>query len=177
MRVAAMNWMQVEAYLQRDDRAVLPLGSTEQHSYLRLTVDCILPEQVAAEAAEPLGISTDLWAALRAFDGPGIGAPAAAGGGGAALAELVVVAEALGREPPAFPEDAGVTRMAAAPGELGRDELMLEAAAVLCGTMLMASGTSGNGPDSHDSSTTLSTLLPRKRISGRASGTALRFST
>jgi creatinine amidohydrolase len=51
-----MNWMQVEEYLQRDDRAVLPLGSTEQHSYLRLTVDCILPERVAGEAAEPLGI-------------------------------------------------------------------------------------------------------------------------
>ena len=56
MRISDMNWMQVEAYLQRDDRAVLPLGSTEQHSYLRLTVDCILPERVAAEAAEPLGI-------------------------------------------------------------------------------------------------------------------------
>jgi creatinine amidohydrolase len=51
-----MNWMQVEEYLQKDDRAVLPLGSTEQHSYLSLTVDCILPERVAAEAAEPLGI-------------------------------------------------------------------------------------------------------------------------
>ncbi len=51
-----MNWMQVEEYLRRDDRAVLPLGSTEQHAYLRLTVDCILPERVAAEAAEPLGI-------------------------------------------------------------------------------------------------------------------------
>jgi creatinine amidohydrolase len=56
VRIADMNWMQVEAYLKRDDRAVLPLGSTEQHSYLRLTVDCILPERVAAEAAEPLGI-------------------------------------------------------------------------------------------------------------------------
>jgi creatinine amidohydrolase len=56
VRIADMNWMQVEAYLQRDDRAVLPLGSTEQHGYLRLTVDCILPERVAAEAAEPLGV-------------------------------------------------------------------------------------------------------------------------
>jgi len=54
--ISDMNWMQVEQYLQHDDRAVLPLGSTEQHSYLRLTVDCILPERVAAEAAEPLGI-------------------------------------------------------------------------------------------------------------------------
>jgi creatinine amidohydrolase len=51
-----MNWMQVEAYLQHDDRAVLPLGSTEQHSYLSLTVDCILPERVSVDAAEPLGI-------------------------------------------------------------------------------------------------------------------------
>jgi creatinine amidohydrolase len=51
-----MNWMQVEAYLQHDDRAVLPIGSTEQHGYLSLTVDCILPERVAVEAAEPLGI-------------------------------------------------------------------------------------------------------------------------
>jgi len=51
-----MNWMQVEEYLKRDDRAVLPIGSTEQHSYLRLTVDAILPERLAAEAAEPLGV-------------------------------------------------------------------------------------------------------------------------
>ena len=56
MRISDMNWMQVEAYLENDDRAVLPLGSTEQHSFLRLTVDCILPERVAAEAAEPLGV-------------------------------------------------------------------------------------------------------------------------
>ncbi|MAT71961.1 MAG: hypothetical protein CMJ58_20855 [Planctomycetaceae bacterium] len=35
-----------------------------------------------------------------------------------------------------------------------------EAAAVLAGTVLMASGTSGDGPGRHDSETTLSTLLP-----------------
>jgi creatinine amidohydrolase len=56
MHIGDMNWMQVEDYLRRDDRAVLPLGSTEQHSHLRLTVDCILPERVAVEAAEPLGV-------------------------------------------------------------------------------------------------------------------------
>src|SRR5690348_7027342 len=56
MRIGDVNWMQVEEYLRGDDRAVLPLGSTEQHSYLRLTVDCILPERVAADAAEPLGV-------------------------------------------------------------------------------------------------------------------------
>ena len=51
-----MNWMQVDAYLQHDDRAVLPLGSTEQHGFLSLSVDSILSERVAIEAAEPLGI-------------------------------------------------------------------------------------------------------------------------
>ena len=56
MRISDMNWQLVARYLEHDDRAVLPLGSTEQHSFLRLTVDCILPERVAVEAAEPLGI-------------------------------------------------------------------------------------------------------------------------
>jgi len=56
MRIAEMNWMQVEEYLQRDDRAVIPLGSTEQHAYLSLTTDAILAERVAVEAAEPLGV-------------------------------------------------------------------------------------------------------------------------
>jgi hypothetical protein len=42
-----------------------------------------------------------------------------------------------------------------------RDERMYEAAAVLAGTILMAAGTSGSDPTSHDSTTTLSALLPR----------------
>ncbi len=54
MRIRDCNWMQVEEYLKGDDRAVLPLGSTEQHAYLSLAVDSILSEQVAVEAAEPL---------------------------------------------------------------------------------------------------------------------------
>ena len=56
MRIRDMNWMQVEAYLERDDRAVVPLGSTEQHAQLSLMVDCILSERVAVDAAEPLGV-------------------------------------------------------------------------------------------------------------------------
>lgn len=56
MRIADMNWMQVEEYLQDDDRAVLPLGSTEQHAYLSLSVDSILSARVAEEAAEPLDV-------------------------------------------------------------------------------------------------------------------------
>ena len=56
MRVSERNWMQLEAWLKTDDRAVLPLGCTEQHSYLSLATDSILAERVAAEAAEPLGV-------------------------------------------------------------------------------------------------------------------------
>jgi creatinine amidohydrolase len=56
MRITDMNWMQVEEYLKRDDRAVLPTGSVEQHGYLSLSVDNILSERVAVDAAEPLGI-------------------------------------------------------------------------------------------------------------------------
>lgn len=56
MRIADMNWRQVEARARQDDRAVLPIGSTEQHAQLSLCVDAILSERVAAEAAEPLGI-------------------------------------------------------------------------------------------------------------------------
>jgi creatinine amidohydrolase len=56
MKISDMNWMQVEEQLQKDRRAVVPVGSTEQHGYLRLTVDAILAERVACEAAEPLGV-------------------------------------------------------------------------------------------------------------------------
>ena len=56
VRIYDRNWMQVEAYLEHDDRAVLPIGSTEQHAYLSLGTDSILAERVAVEAAEPLGV-------------------------------------------------------------------------------------------------------------------------
>jgi creatinine amidohydrolase len=56
MKIADVNWMQVEQRLQSDGRAVVPTGSIEQHGYLRLSVDAILAERVACEAAEPLGV-------------------------------------------------------------------------------------------------------------------------
>ena len=56
VRIADLNWMQLERYLERDDRIVLPLGSTEQHAYLSLATDAILAERVSVEAAEPLGV-------------------------------------------------------------------------------------------------------------------------
>lgn len=75
MRIAETNWSQVEAYLRGDDRAVLPLGSTEQHAGLSLAVDSILSERVAAEAAGPLGVpvfpvlSYGITPAFRAYPG------------------------------------------------------------------------------------------------------------
>jgi len=56
MRIGETNWTGVEEYLRRDDRAVVPLGSTEQHCGLSLSVDSILSERVSAEAAEPLSV-------------------------------------------------------------------------------------------------------------------------
>lgn len=56
MRISDMNWMQIEEYLKHDDRAILPLGSTEQHAYLSLSTDSILSERVSIEAAEPIGV-------------------------------------------------------------------------------------------------------------------------
>lgn len=56
MKIAEMNWMQVRDHVARDDRAVLPIGSTEQHAYLSLCVDAILSERVALDAAAPIGV-------------------------------------------------------------------------------------------------------------------------
>lgn len=56
MKICDMNWSKVEEYLKRDDRAILPIGSTEQHSRLSLCTDYILAERVSIEAAEPLKI-------------------------------------------------------------------------------------------------------------------------
>ena len=56
VRIRDLNWMQLAEYLERDDRIVLPLGSTEQHAYLSLETDNMLAERVSAEAAEPIGV-------------------------------------------------------------------------------------------------------------------------
>lgn len=56
MKVADMNWRDIEAAAARDPRCILPIGSTEQHAQLSLCVDMILAEKVAVDAAEPLNI-------------------------------------------------------------------------------------------------------------------------
>jgi creatinine amidohydrolase len=56
MRVRDLNWLQLQEYLARDDRVVLPVGSTEQHAYLSLETDNIIAERLAVEAADGLGV-------------------------------------------------------------------------------------------------------------------------
>ena len=56
MRIAEMDWQMVEDWARHDDRAVLPIGSTEQHAGLSLLTDTILAERLAVEAAEPVGV-------------------------------------------------------------------------------------------------------------------------
>ena len=56
--------------------------------------------------------------------------------------------------------DALMRRLTDAP-DIPADELLFEAAAVLAGTILMASGISGEGPATFDSTVTLSKLLPK----------------
>ncbi len=56
--------------------------------------------------------------------------------------------------------DALASRVESEP-ELPREELVFEAGAVLAGTVLMAAGICGRGPGAHDSTVTLTTLLPK----------------
>ena len=56
MRVADLDWTRLSQLLEDEDRAVLPLGSTEQHASLSLATDSILAERMALEAADPLGV-------------------------------------------------------------------------------------------------------------------------
>ena len=50
-----------------------------------------------ARAAEPLGFDRELWDKVIELGAPGMGSPESVGGGGASVADLVIVAEAVGR--------------------------------------------------------------------------------
>jgi len=56
MRIFDRNWMQIEKYLETDDRIVLPVGSTEQHGYLSLGTDAILAERARKAARIAAGL-------------------------------------------------------------------------------------------------------------------------
>ncbi len=51
-----LNWMQVEAYLAEDNRLMIVLGATEQHGYLSLASDVLIPHRLAQAASEKTGV-------------------------------------------------------------------------------------------------------------------------
>lgn len=52
MHLRDLNWMDVEHYLEHDTRVILVTGATEQHAYLSLLTDVLIPEKIALAAAE-----------------------------------------------------------------------------------------------------------------------------
>jgi creatinine amidohydrolase len=56
MRLQDLNWMDIERYLEQDDRIILVTGATEQHSYLSLLTDILIPSNLALAAAERAGV-------------------------------------------------------------------------------------------------------------------------
>lgn len=56
MRLEDMNWMDVESYLQQDDRLMLVIGACEQHGYLSLLTDVRIPLALADAASQRSGV-------------------------------------------------------------------------------------------------------------------------
>jgi len=56
MRLEDLNWMDVERYLERDDRLILLLGACEQHGYLSLLTDIKIPHTLADLASNRTGV-------------------------------------------------------------------------------------------------------------------------
>jgi creatinine amidohydrolase len=56
MRFEELNWMDVEAYLKKDDRLMLVLGACEQHGYLSLLSDSRIPLALADAASKESGV-------------------------------------------------------------------------------------------------------------------------
>jgi creatinine amidohydrolase len=56
MRLEDMNWMDVERYLEKDNRIMLITGATEKHAYLSLMTDILIPSKLAQAVSEKEGI-------------------------------------------------------------------------------------------------------------------------
>jgi creatinine amidohydrolase len=56
MRCEDLNWFDVEAYLKKEDRLMLVLGSCEQHGYLSLLADVQIPLALADAASQGTGV-------------------------------------------------------------------------------------------------------------------------
>lgn len=56
MRLADLNWFDVERYLEGDDRLIFILGACEQHAYLSLLTDVLIPQALADAASKESGV-------------------------------------------------------------------------------------------------------------------------
>jgi len=56
MRFEELNWMDVEQYLEKDDRLIMVLGACEQHGYLSLLTDIRIPLALADAASQQTGV-------------------------------------------------------------------------------------------------------------------------
>jgi creatinine amidohydrolase len=56
MRLGELNWMEIEAYLKKDNRLLLVLGSTEQHGFLSVMADVKVPLALADAASQQTGV-------------------------------------------------------------------------------------------------------------------------
>ncbi|MBT3323469.1 MAG: creatininase family protein [Anaerolineae bacterium] len=56
MRFEELNWMDIESYLEKDDRLMIVLGATEQHAYLSLLTDIKIPLAMADAASQQSGV-------------------------------------------------------------------------------------------------------------------------
>lgn len=56
MRLSDLNWFDVQAYLENDDRIILVLGACEQHAYLSLLTDVKIPLAISDAAAQKSGV-------------------------------------------------------------------------------------------------------------------------
>lgn len=56
MRFEELNWFDVENYLKEDDRLILVLGACEQHGYLSLATDVMIPQALADAASQQTGV-------------------------------------------------------------------------------------------------------------------------
>lgn len=56
MRFSELNWMDVEKYLQHEDRVIVVIGTCEQHGYLSLMTDIKIPMALADAASQKTGV-------------------------------------------------------------------------------------------------------------------------
>jgi creatinine amidohydrolase len=56
MRFEEINWFDVEEYLKVDDRLIFVMGACEQHGYLSLATDVLIPQALGDAVSQQTGV-------------------------------------------------------------------------------------------------------------------------